>query len=158
MSTPSLRALEHHDAFIERHIGPNDAEIASMLGAIGHDSLDAMTDAIVPKNIKSPTPLALPEAISEVEALAKIRALARQNKVLRSVIGQGYYGTHTPNVILRNILENPAWYTAYTPYQAEISQGRMEALINFQTMCADLTGMQIATPRCSTKAPRRPRR
>ena len=144
MSTPNLRALEHHDAFIERHIGPNDAEIATMLAQIGHDSLESMTDAIVPHNIKSAEPLALPEAISEVEALAKIRGLAKQNRILRSVIGQGYYGTHTPNVILRNILENPAWYTAYTPYQAEISQGRMEALLNFQTMCADLTGMQIA--------------
>ncbi|MDI1253881.1 aminomethyl-transferring glycine dehydrogenase [Thermomonas sp.] len=145
MSTRTpLRTLEHHDAFIERHIGPNDAEIATMLAQIGHDSLDAMTDAIVPSNIKSAAPLAMPEAISEVEALAKIRGLATQNKVLRSTIGQGYYGTHTPNVILRNILENPAWYTAYTPYQAEISQGRMEALINFQTMCAELTGMQIA--------------
>ncbi len=141
---PSLRELEHHDAFLERHIGPNDAEIAHMLEVVGHDSLDAMTDAIVPGSIKSPAPLALPEAISEVEALARIRAIADRNQVFRSFIGQGYYGTHTPNVILRNILENPAWYTAYTPYQAEISQGRMEALINFQTMCADLTGMEIA--------------
>ena len=97
-----------------------------------------------PATIKSPAPLALPEAITEVEALAKIRAIADRNEVFRSFIGQGYYGTHTPNVILRNILENPAWYTAYTPYQAEISQGRMEALINFQTMVADLTGMEIA--------------
>ncbi|MEQ1514046.1 MAG: aminomethyl-transferring glycine dehydrogenase [Lysobacteraceae bacterium] len=140
----TLRELEHHSAFIERHIGPNDAEIAQMLRAIGHDSLDAMTDAIVPASIKSPAPLALPDAMTEVEALAKIRAIADQNQIFRSFIGQGYYGTHTPNVILRNILENPAWYTAYTPYQAEISQGRMEALINFQTMCADLTGMEIA--------------
>jgi len=140
----SLRALEHHDGFIERHIGPNDAEIAQMLRVVGHDSLEAMTDAIVPASIKSTAPLALPSAISEVEALAKIRAIAQQNQVFRSFIGQGYYGTHTPNVILRNILENPAWYTAYTPYQAEISQGRMEALINFQTLCADLTGMEIA--------------
>ncbi len=140
----SLRELEHHHAFLERHIGPNDAEIAHMLRAIGHDSLDALTDAIVPASIKSAAPLALPEAITEVEALAKIRAIADRNQVFRSYIGQGYYGTHTPNVILRNILENPAWYTAYTPYQAEISQGRMEALINFQTMCADLTGMEIA--------------
>ena len=115
-----------------------------MLRVVGHDSLDAMTDAIVPGNIKSPAPLALPAPITEVEALAKIRAIADKNQVFRSFIGQGYYGTHTPNVILRNILENPAWYTAYTPYQAEISQGRMEALINFQTMCADLTGMEIA--------------
>jgi glycine dehydrogenase len=140
----SLRELEQHDAFISRHIGPNDAEIAQMLRTLGFDSLEAMTDAIVPAAIKSPKPLALPAAISEVEAIAKIRTVADKNKVFRSFIGQGYYGTLTPNVILRNILENPAWYTAYTPYQAEISQGRMEALINFQTMVADLTGMQIA--------------
>ncbi len=143
-NTPSLRELEHHNAFVERHIGPNDAEIAQMLDVVGHASLDAMTDAIVPARIKSPAPLALPESMTEVQALAKIRAIADKNTVLRSFIGQGYYGTHTPNVILRNILENPAWYTAYTPYQAEISQGRMEALINFQTLCADLTGMEIA--------------
>jgi glycine dehydrogenase len=143
-NTPSLRELEHHHAFLERHIGPNDAEIEQMLHVIGHSSLEAMTDAIVPGKIKSPAPLALPQAITEVEALAKIRTIADKNKVFRSFIGQGYYGTLTPNVILRNILENPAWYTAYTPYQAEISQGRMEALINFQTMCADLTGMEIA--------------
>ena len=144
-SIPSLRDLEQHDAFIARHIGPNDAEIAQMLRSVGHDSLDAMTDAIVPASIKSAAPLALPGATTEVEALAKIRAIAEKNKVFRSFIGQGYYGTHTPNVILRNLLENPAWYTAYTPYQAEISQGRMEALINFQQMCADLTGMEIAS-------------
>ncbi|WP_430539697.1 aminomethyl-transferring glycine dehydrogenase [Luteimonas terrae] len=144
MTASTLRDLEHHSAFVERHIGPNDAEIAHMLGVVGHDSLDAMTDAIVPGKIASRSPLALPDAMTEVEALAKIRGVAKQNTVLRSVIGQGYYGTHTPNVILRNILENPAWYTAYTPYQAEISQGRMEALINFQTMVTDLTGMDIA--------------
>ncbi len=144
MTQPSLRSLEHHDAFIERHIGPNDAEVAAMLRVVGHDSLEALTDAIVPASIKSTTPLALPGSLTEVEALAKIRAVASKNQVFRSFIGQGYYGTHTPNVILRNILENPAWYTAYTPYQAEISQGRMEALINFQQMCADLTGMEIA--------------
>ncbi|MEP7042230.1 MAG: aminomethyl-transferring glycine dehydrogenase [Dokdonella sp.] len=143
-TSPSLRDLEHHSSFVDRHIGPNDAEIAHMLRVVGHTSLDAMTDAIVPGRIKSPAPLALPAAISEVEALAKIRSIADKNEVFRSFIGQGYYGTHTPNVILRNILENPAWYTAYTPYQAEISQGRMEALINFQTMVADLTGMEIA--------------
>ena len=143
-NTPSLRELEHHGAFLERHIGPNDAEIAHMLRVVGHDSLDAMTDAIVPASIKSAQPLALPAPINEEEALAKIRAVADRNQVFRSFIGQGYYGTHTPKVILRNILENPAWYTAYTPYQAEISQGRMEALINFQTMVVDLTGMEIA--------------
>ncbi len=145
----TLLELEHHAAFVARHIGPNDEEIARMLRVVGHDSLDAMTDAIVPGRIKmgagaSSGALDLPEAITEEEALAKIRGIADQNQVFRSFIGQGYYGTHTPNVILRNILENPAWYTAYTPYQAEISQGRMEALINFQTMCSDLTGMEIA--------------
>ncbi|MBL8261200.1 MAG: aminomethyl-transferring glycine dehydrogenase [Xanthomonadaceae bacterium] len=144
LASATLRDLEHHSAFLERHIGPNDAEIAHMLRVVGHDSLEGLTDAIVPASIKSAAPLALPEAITEVEALAKIRAIAEKNQVFRSFIGQGYYGTHTPNVILRNILENPAWYTAYTPYQAEISQGRMEALINFQQMCADLTGMEIA--------------
>ena len=143
-SSPSLRELEHHGAFVERHIGPNDAEIAQMLRTVGYDSLDAMTDAIVPGKIKSPAPLALPQSVTEEQALAKIRVIADKNQVFRSFIGQGYYGTLTPNVILRNILENPAWYTAYTPYQAEISQGRMEALINFQTMVADLTGMDIA--------------
>ncbi|HVI58934.1 MAG TPA: aminomethyl-transferring glycine dehydrogenase [Luteimonas sp.] len=143
-NTPSLRDLEHSQAFVERHIGPNDAEIARMLRAVGHDSLDAMTDAIVPGAIRSKDALALPGSLTEVEALAKIRAIADRNRVFRSFIGQGYYGTHVPNVVLRNILENPAWYTAYTPYQAEISQGRMEALINFQTMVADLTGMEIA--------------
>ncbi len=144
-NTPSLRELEHHGAFLERHIGPNDAEIAHMLRVVGHASLDAMTDAIVPASIKSAQPLALPAPINEEEALAKIRAVADRNRVFRSFIGQGYYGTHTPKVILRNILENPAWYTAYTPYQAEISQGRMEALINFQTLVTDLTGMEIAS-------------
>lgn len=141
---PSLRELEQHDAFVGRHIGPNDAEIATMLQAVGHDSLEALTDAIVPATIKSADPLALEGSLTEEEALARIRAIAKKNKVFRSFIGQGYYGTHTPKVILRNILENPAWYTAYTPYQAEISQGRMEALVNFQQMCADLTGMEIA--------------
>ncbi|MCR6687410.1 aminomethyl-transferring glycine dehydrogenase [Pseudoxanthomonas sp.] len=141
---PALRELEQHDAFVGRHIGPNDTEIATMLAAVGQPSLEALTDAIVPGSIKSPAPLALPDSLTEEEALAKIRAIAGKNQVFRSFIGQGYYGTHTPKVILRNILENPAWYTAYTPYQAEISQGRMEALVNFQQMCADLTGMEIA--------------
>jgi len=144
MTQPSLRSLEQHDAFVSRHIGPNDAEIAAMLKTLGFDALDAFTDAIVPDSIKPTGALALPEAVSEVDALARIREIAARNQTFRSFIGQGYYGTFTPNVILRNILENPAWYTAYTPYQAEISQGRMEALLNFQTMVADLTGMDIA--------------
>ncbi|HKT41360.1 MAG TPA: aminomethyl-transferring glycine dehydrogenase [Rhodanobacteraceae bacterium] len=142
--TPSLHDLEQHDGFIDRHVGPDDAEIAHMLKAVGYDSLDALVDAIVPAAIRQKNPLALPPAVTETEALAKIRAIADKNEVFKSFIGQGYSGTHVPLVILRNILENPAWYTAYTPYQAEISQGRMEALINFQTMCADLTGMEIA--------------
>jgi len=144
MSHSSLRDLEHPAAFVERHIGPSDAEAAKMLELLGFDSLDAFTAAIVPASIAPTGTLDLPEGLGESEALAKLRAIASKNEVFRSFIGQGYYGTHTPNVILRNILENPAWYTAYTPYQAEISQGRMEALINFQQMVADLTGMEIA--------------
>jgi glycine dehydrogenase len=140
----TLTELEQHDAFIARHVGPDEAEIAEMLKVVGQPSLEALVDAIVPASIKLTEPLALPAPLSEEEALVKIRAIAAKNQVFRSFIGQGYYGTHTPAVILRNILENPAWYTAYTPYQAEISQGRMEALINFQTMVADLTAMQIA--------------
>jgi glycine dehydrogenase len=142
--TASLHDLEQHDAFIDRHIGPDDAEISAMLHAVGYDSLEALTDAIVPAAIRQKNPLALPPAVTETEALARIRAIADKNQVHRSFIGQGYYGTHTPLVVLRNVLENPAWYTAYTPYQAEISQGRLEALINFQTLCADLTGMEIS--------------
>ncbi len=144
MTQPTLRELENQDAFIDRHIGPNDQEIGQMLETLGFSTLEEMTDAIVPGKIKSTAGLELPSSMTEVDAIAKIRAVADRNKVYRSFIGQGYYGTHTPNVILRNVLENPAWYTAYTPYQAEISQGRLEALINFQTMCADLTGMEIA--------------
>ncbi|HYS14306.1 MAG TPA: aminomethyl-transferring glycine dehydrogenase, partial [Burkholderiaceae bacterium] len=139
-----LQELEHHDEFFARHIGPNDDEIAQMLAAIGQSSLESMVDAIVPASIQTKAPLALPAPVSEEEALAKIAALARKNQVFRSFIGMGYYGTLTPKVILRNVLESPAWYTAYTPYQAEISQGRMEALLNFQTMVCDLTGMQIS--------------
>jgi len=140
----SLAELEAHNDFHARHLGPNDAEIAEMLALIGSASLDALVDSIVPGTIKLMCPLALPAAISEEEALAKIREIALKNQVFRSFIGQGYYNTHTPKVILRNVLENPGWYTAYTPYQAEISQGRLEALLNFQTMVCDLTGMQIS--------------
>ncbi|HQR57618.1 MAG TPA: aminomethyl-transferring glycine dehydrogenase, partial [Burkholderiaceae bacterium] len=140
----TLHALENHSEFHARHIGPSDGEIAEMLKVVGSASLDALVDAIVPASIKLGAPLALPAPMTEEEALARIRTIADGNRVYRSFIGQGYSGTLTPKVILRNILENPAWYTAYTPYQAEISQGRMEALINFQTMIADLTGMEIA--------------
>jgi glycine dehydrogenase len=142
MST--LIQLENHDEFIGRHIGPDAAEQAEMLKVIGQPTLEAMTEAIVPASIKLTSGLALPAAMTEEAALAKLKSIAAKNQVFKSFIGQGYYGTHTPKVILRNILENPAWYTAYTPYQAEISQGRMEALINFQTMVTDLTGMEIS--------------
>src|SRR5439155_21097882 len=112
--------------------------------AIGAASRRALIDSIVPRAIARALPMDLPAPTTEAQALTELRAIASRNKVLKSFIGQGYHGTHTPGVILRNVLENPAWYTAYTPYQAEISQGRMEALVNFQTMVCDLTGMAIA--------------
>ncbi len=131
-------------AFVARHIGPSQADQETMLAAIGVDSLDSLINSVVPENIRLDELLDLPAATDEPKVLAELAAIAQQNKVFRSYIGQGYYGTHTPNVILRNILENPAWYTAYTPYQPEISQGRLEAILNFQTMVADLTGLDIA--------------
>src|ERR1700761_3621365 len=143
----SLAALECHDAFAERHIGPDDADQRAMLDALGFASRAAFIDAVIPESIrrKETLPLgAFTQPKSEAEALASLRKLADENLVFRTWIGQGYYGTHTPAVILRNVLENPAWYTAYTPYQPEISQGRLEALLNFQTMVADLTGLPWA--------------
>ncbi len=142
--TETLSALEQHDAFAARHIGTTPAEQAAMLSTLGFGSRREMIDAIVPPGIRASAPLALPGPVDEAAALARLKAIAAHNRVLKSFIGQGYYGTFTPGVILRNILENPAWYTAYTPYQPEISQGRLEALINFQTMVCDLTGMAIA--------------
>ena len=139
-----LGELENAAEFHARHIGPDAADEAGMLTVIGAASRRALIEAVVPASIKRAQGMKLPAAISEAQALAELKALAQQNKVLKSHIGQGYYDTLTPGVILRNILENPAWYTAYTPYQAEISQGRMEALVNFQTMVCDLTGMAIA--------------
>ena len=141
---PRLADLENPSAFIARHIGINPADEAKMLSVIGEASRAALMDSIVPPSIRRAQAMDLPPAVGEEAALAELKAIAGKNKVLKSFIGQGYYGTHTPGVILRNILENPAWYTAYTPYQAEISQGRMEALVNFQTMVSDLTGMDIA--------------
>ena len=143
-STQPLAALEIATEFVARHIGIAPEDEAHMLSAIGAASRDALIDAIVPPSIRRHQPMALPPAATEAQALAELKALAGRNQLLKSFIGQGYYGTHTPGVILRNILENPAWYTAYTPYQAEISQGRMEALVNFQTMVCDLTAMPIA--------------
>ncbi len=133
-----------YDQFVNRHIGPNQEELEAMLAAIGVDSLDQLIDETVPHNIRLKKDLDLPEAISEFQFLEELKATARMNKVYRSYIGLGYYNTITPSVILRNIFQNPGWYTQYTPYQAEIAQGRLEALLNFQTMVSDLTGLPIA--------------
>ena len=132
------------DSFARRHIGPNEEEVRDMLREVGFENLDALIDATVPKNIRLDRQLNLPEAKSESEALAELRAISKKNKVARSFIGAGYSDCITPPVIQRNILENPGWYTAYTPYQAEIAQGRLEALLNFQTMITDLTALDIA--------------
>jgi glycine dehydrogenase len=131
-------------AFAARHIGPSPAEQQAMLGELGFASLDEMVERLLPEAIRDREPLAFPAVGDEAEVLAALRRLAAKNKVLRSLIGMGYYGTHTPTVILRNVLENPAWYTAYTPYQPEISQGRLEALLNFQTLITDLTALDVA--------------
>ncbi len=139
-----LGELENASEFIARHIGIGDADEAHMLSVIGEASRRALIDSIVPRAIARRQGMKLPAPVTEASALAELKAVAQQNVLLKSFIGQGYHGTHTPGVILRNILENPAWYTAYTPYQAEISQGRMEALVNFQTMVTELTGMAIA--------------
>ncbi|MEQ8394236.1 aminomethyl-transferring glycine dehydrogenase [Thalassobaculum sp.] len=144
MTRPTLNDLSARDAFVYRHIGPSADETAAMLAALGYESLEALTDAAVPKGIRRDQPMALEAPQGEAETLAELADMAAQNKVVQSLIGQGYYGTETPGVILRNVLENPAWYTAYTPYQPEISQGRLESLLNFQTMVADLAGMDIA--------------
>ncbi len=145
MSHPALHDLENPGEFIARHIGLTPEDEQAMLAVIGEPSRRALIDSIVPRSIARSAPMDLPPAATEAAALAELKAIAAQNRHdIKSFIGQGYYGTHTPGVILRNVLENPAWYTAYTPYQAEISQGRMEALVNFQTMVSDLTGMDIA--------------
>jgi glycine cleavage system P protein (glycine dehydrogenase) len=139
-----LAELENAGEFIPRHIGIDAEAEAHMLAVIGAASRQALIEQVVPASIARTAPMRLPAALGEAEALAELRAIAAQNRVMKSFIGQGYHGNHTPGVILRNVLENPAWYTAYTPYQAEISQGRLEALVNFQTMVCDLTGMAIA--------------
>ncbi|OYU12522.1 MAG: glycine dehydrogenase (aminomethyl-transferring) [Comamonadaceae bacterium PBBC1] len=139
-----LGELENPSEFIARHIGISAADEQHMLSVIGEASRSALIESIVPRSIARAQAMDLPAPVTEAAALAELKNMAQQNQLLKSFIGQGYYGTHTPGVILRNILENPAWYTAYTPYQAEISQGRMEALVNFQTMVTDLTAMDIA--------------
>ena len=140
----SLAELENATEFVARHIGPTEQDEAHMLSVIGAASRRALIDTVVPRAIARSKAMALPAPLSEAQALAEMKRIASKNKVLKSFIGQGYHGTLTPGVIQRNILENPAWYTAYTPYQAEISQGRLEALVNFQTMVCDLTGMAIS--------------
>ena len=139
-----LGELENAAEFVARHIGVQEADERHMLSVIGAASRQALIEAIVPRSIARSQAMALPAVASEAQALVELKGIAARNTVLKSCIGQGYHGTHTPGVILRNVLENPAWYTAYTPYQAEISQGRLEALVNFQTMVCDLTGMAIA--------------
>jgi glycine dehydrogenase len=140
----SIHDLEDHGGFARRHLGPDDDDRAAMLAELGYGSIEDLVDAVVPPSIRLDKPLEVDGPFTEVEALRRLRALADRNEVYTSLIGMGYADTVTPPVILRNVLENPAWYTAYTPYQPEISQGRLEALINFQTMVTDLTGMELA--------------
>ncbi len=144
MTSLPLSALEQHDEFIHRHIGPCATEMTEMLAAIGAESINQLIDQTVPAAIRLPADLPLPAPKREHEALAELKAIASKNVIARSCIGMGYYDTLTPKVILRNVMENPGWYTAYTPYQAEIAQGRLEALMNFQQMVVDLTGLEIA--------------
>jgi glycine dehydrogenase len=132
-----------YDFANRRHIGPTPEEMAAMLQAVGCDTLEQLIDQTIPDDLRQPDPLTWP-ALSEGELLDRMRAVGAKNTVMTSLIGQGYYGTVTPPAILRNIFENPAWYTAYTPYQPEIAQGRLEALLNFQTMVSDLTGLPVA--------------
>ena len=139
-----LAALEAADGFVSRHIGPSASDVAAMLHAVGAATLDELAARTVPPAIRTHQSLDLPPAIDEAAVIAELRRLAAKNVLKKSLIGMGYHGTHTPPVILRNVLENPGWYTAYTPYQAEIAQGRLEALVNFQTMICELTGMEIA--------------
>lgn len=140
----SLTDLEGNDEFLARHIGPSDAEVAAMLRVVGADSLDDLIRQTVPGSILLDAPLDLPAPVTERNAIARLRGIAADNTVMTSLIGMGYSDTITPAVIQRNILENPAWYTSYTPYQPEISQGRLEALLTFQTVVADLTGLPLA--------------
>jgi glycine dehydrogenase len=144
MSTKNRNLLRHTDTFVRRHVGPDEAEVRQMLDALGYDSLDALIDATVPESIRLRRPLALGPERSEYEMLAELREMVSKNRVFRSFIGMGYHDCIVPPVIQRNVLENPGWYTQYTPYQAEIAQGRLEALLNFQTMVVDLTGLPVA--------------
>ena len=131
--TSPLSALEQRDEFIARHLGKSKTDIAAMLEAIGAPSVDALIEQTVPAAIRLPAPMPLADAVPEAEALAKLKAIASKNKINKSLIGMGYNDTLTPKLILRNVLENPGWYTAYTPYQPELAQGRLEALLNFSS-------------------------
>ena len=144
MKRPSLPQLEHHQEFIGRHIGPTPQQQAEMARTLGYDSLDALIDATVPAGIRNQQPMDLAPAQTEQAVIARLQAIAGKNRALKSYIGTGYHDTYTPAVIQRNVLENPGWYTAYTPYQPEISQGRLEALLTFQQVIMDLTGMELA--------------
>lgn len=141
---PRLKALEHSDEFIRRHIGPDKLQTEAMLAVLNVKSIDELIDKTIPKGIRNTTTDTLAAPMNEHQALAEIKALAQQNKIFKSYIGAGYHDTHVPPVILRNVLENPGWYTAYTPYQPEIAQGRLEGLLNFQQMIIELTGMELA--------------
>jgi glycine dehydrogenase len=136
--------LQPTDDFLGRHLGSTAADLQEMLAILGHQSLDALADAAIPSDIRLRQPLGLPLGVGEQAVLGQLKAMGAQNRIARSLIGMGYYDCVTPSVILRNILENPAWYTQYTPYQAEIAQGRLEALVNFQTIVGDLTGLPLA--------------
>ena len=139
-----MKILEHPGKFVDRHIGPTSDDIKEMLKTIGIESVDSLINDTIPQQIRLQGKLNLEEPITEYRFIEKIKKIAAKNKVFKSYIGMGYYPTITPNVILRNVFENPGWYTQYTPYQAEIAQGRLEALMNFQTMVSDLTGLEIA--------------
>ena len=143
-SFKDLEFLEHRDEFVRRHIGPSDNDILNMLKYLAFSNLQELIESTVPSSISVKEPINIGKSCPEEEVLGRLRFFAKKNVVNRSMIGMGYHDCITPSVILRNILENPAWYTAYTPYQPEISQGRLEALLNFQTLISDLTGMDIA--------------
>jgi glycine dehydrogenase len=154
----SLSALENYSSYVDRHVGVTEEESDLVAQQFGYASRGDMTATAIPKVISDTRPLQIPQAASESDVLRELAVLAARNRPMVQMIGQGYYTAITPSVVLRNILENPAWYTAYTPYQPEISQGRLEALMNFQTMVADLTGLPVASVRRGLHAFRRRRR
>src|SRR6476620_9860849 len=151
--TPAALDVLYPSHFAYRHIGPRREDVHEMVEMLGYSSLESFIDAVVPEEIRLRRPLALPPGRSEREVLQALRGIAGMNRVFRSYIGMGYAGCFTPQVIQRNVLENPGWYTAYTPYQAEIAQGRLEALLNYQTIVSDLTGLEVANASLLDEAP-----